>query len=92
MLVQPRDAEAKRIERELHAVADAELREDVVQMRLDRVLADEEPRADLGIAKAEGDPGFNINRTASRGLAAGAGLTEAVIFGYRIAMQKCLWK
>src|SRR6266404_2672353 len=37
MLVQPRDAEAKRIERELHAVADEEL------------------RADLGIAKAEGD-------------------------------------
>jgi hypothetical protein len=37
--------------RELGARADAELGEDLAQVVLDRVLADEEPRADLAVRK-----------------------------------------
>src|SRR5262245_692975 len=49
------DARADRVERQLHAVADAQLLEDVVEVRLHRHLGDEEVPRDLGVAHAEGD-------------------------------------
>src|SRR2546422_1554879 len=50
-VVNPDHAQAKRVARELNTVAHADLLEDVSQVRLDRVLADEQLRADLGVTQ-----------------------------------------
>src|SRR5207244_11705684 len=44
-----------RVARELNAVTHTHLLEDIAEMRLDRVLADEQLRADLGVTQPRGD-------------------------------------
>src|SRR5271167_789052 len=50
-----RQANAMRIERQFDAVADAELLKNVVEMRLDRALADREPLGHFCVAQPRGD-------------------------------------
>src|SRR3989442_3990072 len=54
-LVNPDQSHADRVQRQLHPIADLQLLEDVVQVRLHRDLADRQPPGDLGIAEADRD-------------------------------------
>src|SRR5262245_39214814 len=55
LLVCADDADADRIARQLDAIADLELREDVVEVGLHRALGDGETLRHLGVAQPQGD-------------------------------------
>src|SRR5262249_13662939 len=59
-LVDADDAGPDRVERQLHAITDAQLLEDVVDVRFDRHLADAQLPAHLGIAESQGDVAHDL--------------------------------